>query len=369
MLGIKKGNTLRVTFVLPELNLTGGVRVVGIYAQLLAERGHQINVIYPKSPRAVKQTFFMKFKDIYKKIKLSNSAKNNRCPFFDHGKADMLMIDFYDELTDDLVPDADVIIATFWMTTAWIKNLNSAKGQKIYFIQHYEMHDWLPKQVVKESYKLPFKKIAVSEWIADSLLRLENCLVDKVVLNGVDTKQFYAPTRTKQTTPTIGFMYSDRAFKGTDLALKAIDIVRHSYPELKIIVFSSKPANVNFPLPGNSDFYLCPEQSMIKELYAKCDAWLFTSRNEGFGLPILEAMACRTPVIATPAGAATSLINSKNGYLLDGFSPDKMANAIIEIIKMNNKQWSNVSENAFLSAKQCSWENSVMEFESALSGS
>ncbi|MBN47221.1 MULTISPECIES: glycosyltransferase family 4 protein [unclassified Methylophaga] len=343
--------------------------MVGIYAQLLAERGHQISIIYPKSPRAVKQTFFRKCKDLYKKIISSNSEEINKSPFFDHGKADMLMIDFYDELTDDLVPDADVIIATFWMTTAWIKDLSPDKGEKFYFIQHYEMHDWLPKQIVKGSYKLPFKKIVVSEWIADSLLKLENCLVDAVVLNGVDTSQFYAPIRTKQTAPTIGFMYSDRAFKGTDLAVKAIDIVRHSYPELKIIVFSSKPANVNCPLPGNSDFYLCPEQSMIKELYAKCDAWLFTSRNEGFGLPILEAMACRTPVIATPAGAATSLINSKNGYLLDDFSPDKIAKAIIEIIKMDNKQWGTVSENAFLSAKQCSWENSVIEFESALIGS
>lgn len=105
------------------------------------------------------------------------------------------------------------------------------------------------------------------------------------------------------------------------------------------------------------------------DLYAKCDAWLFTSRNEGFGLPILEAMACRTLVIAIQAGEATSLINSKNGYLLDDFSPGEIANAIIEIIEMDNKQWATVFENAFLSAKKCSWENSLIEFESAHIGS
>lgn len=46
--------------------------------------------------------------------------------------------------------------------------------------------------------------------------------------------------------------------------------------------------------------------------------WLFTSLEEGFGLPILEAMACGTPVVASRAGAAPDLIrDGETGYLCD----------------------------------------------------
>ena len=69
------------------------------------------------------------------------------------------------------------------------------------------------------------------------------------------------------------------------------------------------------PLPRDTEFHLRPPQDRIRDIYSKCDAWLFGSRSEGFGLPILEAMACRTPVIGTPAGAAPELLGDGRGIL------------------------------------------------------
>jgi glycosyltransferase involved in cell wall biosynthesis len=52
-----------------------------------------------------------------------------------------------------------------------------------------------------------------------------------------------------------------------------------------------------------------------KNVYADCDVWLFASFSEGFGLPIIEAMACRCPVVATRAGCAPDVIKEGvNGY-------------------------------------------------------
>lgn len=38
---------MRITFVLPELNLPGCLRVIAIYANLLSEKGHDVTVVSP----------------------------------------------------------------------------------------------------------------------------------------------------------------------------------------------------------------------------------------------------------------------------------------------------------------------------------
>jgi len=353
---------LRVTFVIPELNLTGGIRVVGIYAQLLAERGHQVNVMYPSpQPKSLKQKV-----KILLKFLLGKPSVELTCPYFDHNKANMYELPFHANVTENDIPDADIVIATFWNTAEWVAKMPESKGQKIYFIQHYEVHPWLPVERVRQTFKLPFKKIVVSNWIADCLQEYEDVLVDEVVLNGVDNKQFFSSTRNKQSTITVGFMYSPRQYKGTHIAIQAVEFARKSNPELVVKVFAAEKPTADFPLPDNAEFFLSPPQNQIKDIYSACDAWLFTSIKEGFGLPILEAMSCKTPVIATPAGAATNLITSENGILVDDFSAEKIASAINLISKATEVEWRSLSDGAYLTAQQNSWEKSCDQFEAAL---
>jgi len=190
--------------------------------------------------------------------------------------------------------------------------------------------------------------------------------VDAIVLNGVDSKQFFSPAREKQTTATVGFMYSPRHYKGTQIAIDAIELARKTNPELIVKVFAAESPTLDMPLPDKTEFFLSPHQNQIKDIYSACDAWLFTSIKEGFGLPILEAMSCKTPVIATPAGAATDLITPENGILVDDYSAEKIAGAINLISKSTEKEWRQLSENAFETAQQNSWEKSCDQFESAL---
>lgn len=51
--------------------------------------------------------------------------------------------------------------------------------------------------------------------------------------------------------------------------------------------------------------------------YAAADAYVAPSLEESFGLPIMEAMACGLPVIASvQSGASETIVDGETGYLL-----------------------------------------------------
>lgn len=54
----------------------------------------------------------------------------------------------------------------------------------------------------------------------------------------------------------------------------------------------------------------------LPSLYTACDCYVHPYRGEGFGLPILEAMACGLPVVVTNFGACLDFCNLDNSYLI-----------------------------------------------------
>ncbi|MDW8213651.1 MAG: glycosyltransferase [Roseiflexaceae bacterium] len=54
----------------------------------------------------------------------------------------------------------------------------------------------------------------------------------------------------------------------------------------------------------------------MAELYRSADCFVLPTRGEGWGMPILEAMACGIPAIATDWSGPTTFLNHDNGYPL-----------------------------------------------------
>jgi len=350
---------VKITFVLPHAGLAGGIRVVAIYAERLQKRGHEVFVVsLPTAPISPLQ-------QVKSLLKGKGWLSYNKASHFDGLDVPHRVIERIRPVMNDDVPDADVVVATWWETAEWVANLSKAKGAKAYFIQHYEVFEGMPKERVEATWSLPMHKITISQWLVDLAGEQYGDHNISLVPNSVGTEQFYAPPRGKQSTPTVGMLYSPISWKGCDISLKAFSLAAQKIPNLRLVTFG-ETLSPDLPLPPGTEYAYGPNQSSLKNFYAKCDAWLFGSRTEGFGLPILEAMACRTPVIGTPAGAAPELLTDGAGILVKPEDPEDMARAIEQICKLPDAEWRKMSDAAYSTATQYTWDDAVKLFESAL---
>lgn len=353
---------MRITFVSASIDNSGGFRVVTALGQQLLAKGHDVRII---APERAKHSIKAVLRSFLKRQRLS--------PRFHHSnhlgslQAHATVVPHTAPLRPDDLPDADVVIATWWDTMNWLTALEPNKGTVVHLVQDYELWGG-DKREVDAVLATPGPKVAISSYLHD-LLTCQFGQQEVLLLpNAVDHSQFHSPPRTKNVEPTFGFVYSHDPRKGTDLVLRALEAAREQLPGLKVIAFGHHPHDDRRPLPSWVQYTVSPPQETLRDRYASCDAWLFGSRNEGFGLPILEAMACRTPVIGMRAGAAADLLGDDCGILLENEDWLGMSKAILKVATMPSEEWHALSERAFARADQQRWDRVGATFEHWLEG-
>lgn len=94
-------------------------------------------------------------------------------------------------------------------------------------------------------------------------------------------------------------------------------------------------------------------------LYRNAEVFVFPSRREGFGLPLLEAMACGTPVVAGNGGSLPEIIGPA-GFAIDPDDARGMAGAIIGIITQDDLA-ADLRRQGPQQAAQFTWANTAIE--------
>lgn len=356
---------MRITFLSPADNLTGGARVVATYAQRLKARGHDVLVVSNAPDRpSLRERLRALRHGRYGELRARARPAPGHVAL---AGVPHVVLDRPRPIEARDLPDADVLIATWWETAVWMAAMPAAKGRKVHLIQGYEV--WTGGDVrdrVQAALRLPNRKVAISAALARDIHAELGDLGIAVVPNAVDLELFNAPPRARSEPPTVGFIYAHAPIKGSDLCIRACELARQRIPALRIVAFGVDTPSATLPLPAGTEFVQRPAQDRLASLYARCDAWLFGSRLDSFGLPILEAMACRTPVIGVPVGAAPDLLGEGAGVLVAPESAEAMADALVALCTGPADGWKRMSTRAHTRAHGYSWEDATTRLLAAV---
>lgn len=154
--------------------------------------------------------------------------------------------------------------------------------------------------------------------------------------------------------PFILFVGSLFPYKNFDILLSAFNEIRHRIPHALVIIGKTE-VSPNPPLPDERVMLLgYVEPAELVHFYSYADMLVHPSLAEGFGLAVLEAMACGTPVISSSAGSLPEVLGDA-GILFDPHDRRALAAAMLTVASDNNRK-RKMREDGIRRAERFSWD-------------
>jgi phosphatidylinositol alpha-1,6-mannosyltransferase len=139
---------------------------------------------------------------------------------------------------------------------------------------------------------------------------------------------------------TVGRLSSADAYKGFDLLIESLSLIRRDYPSARLRVVGQgddQPRLIalatRLGVTGSVDFLGPIDDVALRTEYASCDLFALPSRREGFGLVYLEAMTHGKPCIGARAGGVPEVINESVGALVDYGNVPDLAAAVADLVR------------------------------------
>lgn len=152
--------------------------------------------------------------------------------------------------------------------------------------------------------------------------------------------------------PLVLFVGRLEARKGVHVLCQAIPEIIGSMPSTRFVLVGR---DTNTPQGGSVKSYITKEaerrgfsdnlvliDSMLPDelvaLYSACDVFVLPSLWEGFGLVVLEALACGKPVVATSVGGAPEIgLTPPSGIVVAPNNPKELAEALLELLSLDDE--------------------------------
>jgi alpha-maltose-1-phosphate synthase len=174
---------------------------------------------------------------------------------------------------------------------------------------------------------------------------------------GVDS-DFWCPGPVASENRPLRFIYAGQASirKGTPLLLQAWEAAALKEAELVLVGNWQLASGMQRHLPAHV-VHVGPCSSVeLRARYRSADIFVFPSYFEGFGLVLLEAMACGLPVLATERTAAPDILSEESGSVVAAGDLDAWVEAL-RVAGSNRDRLPNMRKAARAAALKHSWKN------------
>lgn len=222
-------------------------------------------------------------------------------------------------------------------------------GKPFIVTVHDMIHELFPKYIKPGNPTTSWKQqviaaashlIAVSECTKQDLVRLCNIAPDKVTVvhHGVGAP-FTNPVSPEKNEKKLYLLYlgSRDRYKNFSCLLEALPSLRRANPELMCICVGggefTTGEKVRMRQLGVDQSFaqVSADDHALAKLYREAAAFIFPSLYEGFGMPILEAMASGCPVILSRASAFPEVAGDAALYF-NPQEPADLARAVQELL-------------------------------------
>lgn len=353
------------------------VRIVIDAREISTSTGRYVSKLLEYLQKTDKENNYLvllKSSDFHKWHPLSDNFKKVECPYKEFTFAEQMGFKKQiKSLKPDLVHFAmtqqpvryhgKVVTTIHDLTTTRFKN--PVKNSLVF---------WFKQQVYKYVIKKAAKKskfvITPSEYVKKDLTNFTHIKKNKIIVTHEAADEIFDPVEPIKDLQSKSFLfYVGRPQPHKNLAnlIEAFAILKEKHPDLLLVLAGRKDKvyesyiNTAKKLGVNKDviFTGYVTEGQLKWLYRGCRAYVFPSLSEGFGLPGLEAMLHRAPVVCSDATCLPEVYGDA-AYYFNPLDIHDMARTINEVLE--NKELRNqLIRRGREQVKKYSWEKMARE--------
>tara|TARA_B100000686_G_scaffold349470_1_gene442933 strand:- start:3623 stop:4717 length:1095 start_codon:yes stop_codon:yes gene_type:complete len=210
--------------------------------------------------------------------------------------------------------------------------------------------------------------ICISENTRRDLLRVYQCDETKVHAIPLASSLELRPrscSATNEIDPYLIYVGTRWPYKNFPRALEAFATVRNDGLKIDLVVVGPDFSADELDHLGRLGVHSCVRNvgyvsdEVLGDLYEGAVALIYPSTYEGFGLPLLEAMACGTAIIAAKTSSIPEVVG-KAGVLFDPYSVDELCYAIATVVDDVAFRNQLITEGR-KQVKKFSWDRTVQE--------
>lgn len=325
----------RVAFLLPATSRVpiGGPKVFYEYANALAADGYGVSVVHSFTgggwPRPCTWSGARNFAKTLLRSSWHRFRGWHRAPpWFPLDPRVRFRVIW--SLAESRLPPADLYILSDARAAARASRYRSIPPERlIHFVQGHET--WvLPSAELAALYRSPVRKIAISSWLGREIEQAGGKAA--IIPNAIDTSRFRMAVPPEERHPTcVGLLFHTAAVKDLDTGFRALALAKAREPGLEARLFGAFPMDRD--LPAWMSYVRNPSPQQLLDFYNGIAVFLGTSRQEGWGLPVGEAMACGAAVVCTDNGGyAEMAIDGQTARVVPVGDAERMAEALLELV-------------------------------------